>query len=202
VTEVVDRVVPFSQRLRAETADLHDAVEAVADLPGSVRTRADYGDLLLTFHAAHSRIEGASFGPGRSRDWRALGIDIAGHRQLGLVTDDLTSLGLVPDALPSTGLGPTSAAEALGCLYVVEGSAIGRRVLSPLLQAKLGDLPTAFFDGVGRHPVAWRAVQRSLASLAGDLGQQQAVLVGARTAFKIFLEELRRRAVDSGRGRG
>jgi len=194
--------VPFSQRLRTETADLHHAVEAVADLPGSVRTRADYGDLLLTFHAAHSRIEGAILGPGWHRDWRALGIDIAGHRQLSSVTDDLTALGLVPGARPATGLGLTSAAQALGCLYVVEGSAIGRRVLSPLLQAKLGDLPTAFFDGVGRHPVAWRAVQRSLASLTGDLGQQQAVLVGAKAAFGIFLEELRRRATNRGRSRG
>jgi len=174
-------------------------VESLADLPASLRNRADYGDLLLTFHAVHLQIESAVFTPARDQGWRQLGIDIAGHQQLELVTRDLRALGRAPQARSAGDPGPAapglgSRAEALGRLYVLEGSAIGRRVLSPLLHEKLGDVPSAFFDGVGRHPRAWRSVQRAIASLADSPRQRREMLTGARAAFQVFVDHLSRRA--------
>jgi heme oxygenase len=156
----------FPHRLRAETADLHVAVEAVADLPGSVQTLADYGDLLSAFYGAHVQFEGALAARDRDQGWRALGIDIAGHGPLDLLTEDLSALGLTPDPGPQTDLVLTSPAEALGCLCVVEGSAIGRRALAPLLKEGLGDIPSAFFDGAA---IRWHGGTFSVRSRTGRM---------------------------------
>jgi heme oxygenase len=201
VTSVLDRVTSFPQQLRAATADLHAAVEVVADLPGSVETVGDYGDLLSAFYAAHLRIEAAVEVRGSEQDWGDLGIDVAGGRQLDLLTEDLVALGLTPEPRRSTEPVLNNPAEALGCVYVVEGSAIGRRILAPLLKKRLGDVPSAFFDGVGRHPQAWRDVQGALALCADDPVRQDSVLAGAKTAFEIFLDCFRQRAEHRELGR-
>lgn len=219
MTEVVQRVTSLAGRLRSETSDLHRAVEAVADLPGSVASRADYRDLLSAFRTVHSSVEAAVCDLRWRADWRRLGVDISRHRQLHLVVDDLDRLDCTasgpPRADPSRGAQPsaelgrapspqadqgmvgpelTSSAHALGGLYVIEGSAIGRRLLSPMLVARLGDIPTSFFDGAGRHPQAWRDVQRCLAAVPGDEDHHRTVVAGARITFEVFLDRLGPRA--------
>ena len=194
MTELVDRVTTMPQRLRSDTSDLHAAVEAAADLPASIRTRADYGDLLSTFHAAQAEIETAVLAPQWHQGWRELEVDLTRHTRLALLVDDLATLDRTPDLPPPAVLALSNVAEALGCLYVVEGSAIGRRVLSPILQQRLGDIPTRFFDGNGHHPRAWRSLQRSLTSGGADAEGQASILAGARKAFAVYLDQLSRRA--------
>jgi heme oxygenase len=179
-------------------------VEAVADLPGSVSNPADYAELLATFHTIHVEVEAAVCAPEWAADWRELGVDISAHRQQHLLADDLARLGRPvtehpvtdqphADGRPGSPL-LTSGAEALGALYVIEGSAIGRRVLSPMLRARIGNVPTRFFDDRARSPQAWRDVQRCLAGAADHPGRQQEILAGARTTFRVFLHGLSERA--------
>jgi heme oxygenase len=89
--------------------------------------------------------------------------------------------------------GLTSPAEALGSLYVLEGSALGRRVLIPGLRRTLGGIPTAFFDPDPYHPDHWRNVQRALAQLDGGLCALE-VVGGAQKTFAAFLEHFTRRS--------
>jgi heme oxygenase len=169
-------------------------VEDVSDLPGSVNTLEDYGQLLSSFYAAHLLIEGALGAPELRTSWLDLGIDIAGHGQLVALTEDLADLWVRPDLRASEDLDLGSPAEALGCLYVIEGSALGRRVLAPVLKERLGEVPSAFFDGRDRHPDAWRQVQRALAISNGDPFAHEGILLGARKAFGVFLDVFGQRA--------
>ena len=176
------------------TADLHQAVEDISDLPGSVTTVQDYGELLSAFHRAHTVIEGALGAEDLVPTWLELGHDMADHRQLGALCDDLAALGVDPDPRAAEVLQLGSPSEALGCLYVVEGSSLGRRVLAPLLKERLGEVPTAFFDGRDGHPHAWRQVQSSIKRATGDPLQPLAILTGARATFEVFLDALGDRA--------
>lgn len=186
-------------------------MESVSDLPGSVSTLEDYGRLLSAFHAAHAPIEHALSAPELASGWRELGIDIESHLQLDALTEDLTALGQRPRRRRSSRVRLEGPSQALGHLYVIEGSALGRRVLAPLLRERLlapllkerlltplvrerlGELPSAFFDGRGRTE-AWRSVQRSLHASDGSPVEQQEILVGARSAFGVFLRAFRQRA--------
>ena len=131
MTVAPHRVTSFPQQLQAATADLHGAVEAVADRPGSVQTLGDYSDLLSALYVAHHQLEATLAVPLWDEDWSELGIDFGAHRRLDRLTEDLQALGRLPDPGPPVDLVLSSPAEALGCAYVVEGSAIGPRVLAP-----------------------------------------------------------------------
>lgn len=195
--ENIDHALSVGQQLRLGTADLHLAVEQVSDLPGSVTTLEDYASLLSSFYTAHALIEASLGAQELAPGWLGLGIDIASHGQLDALTEDLARLGVRPERAASPQLQLRSPAEALGCLYVVEGSALGRRVLGPQLKDKLGEVPSAFFDGRDGQPQAWRQVQHSLKCSTDDRLEQQAILAGARMAFGVFLDVLRRRAARS-----
>lgn len=189
--------------LRRDTADLHVAVEQLADLPASVRTRGDYARLLFAFQQAHAELEGA-FDPARWAPERAaLGIELAGHRQLHLVRGDLVTLGL---PAPDQPVGPVPRAEPvvtasldeqLGHLYVLEGSSLGRRMIAPGLVAVLGEIPVTFLLGAARHPRGWQAVQHALQALDAEPERHHGVLRGARVAFGVFARHLASRAEAS-----
>jgi heme oxygenase len=193
-SETLDHGFSVARQLRVGTADLHAAVEEVSDLPGSVTTLEDYGELLASFYAAHLLIETALGAPELRTSWLDVGIDIAGHGQLVALSQDLADLWVRPDLRASEDLDLGSPAEALGCLYVIEGSALGRRVLAPLLRQRLGQVPSAFFDGRHQAPHAWRQVQRALACSDGDPRAQQGILLGARRGFGVFLDVFGQRA--------
>lgn len=176
-------------RLREETAGLHRAVEHAVDLPDSVRTRSDYVGLLTRLHGFHAAAESRLASPSWRRSWSEVGIDLDQHRRAPLLARDLrqlgsrvTSPGPVPRLPELDGFG-----KALGCLYVLEGSSLGGRVLGPAMTHVLGDVPTAFFDSDGRrHPSPWRAVQEALRRFDADGGDGDDVLAGARSTFAAF----------------
>ena len=177
-------------QLRSQTSDLHAAVETVSDLPGSVVTIADYGVLLSTFHAAHGQLEGQLESPRWSTSWDTLGVDVASHRQLHLLEHDLEALGLAA-ASPTTGDPLVATPEqALGCLYVIQGSSLGRRALFPLLEDTLGNIPAAFFGGARAQLHQWQAVTKALGLVGEDAARRDDVVMGARLAFSVFLAHL------------
>lgn len=178
--------------LRRSTADLHRDVEEAVGLPGSVKTREDYVALLRRLHEFHCAVErtleAAEWAPG----WAALGIDLSEHRRARLLRKDLAELGH-PVADESTAAGfanlpaPRAFGEALGYLYVVEGSALGGRVLGPAIRAAVPGMPMAFFESEGRaHPGPWRRVKEALFSFGVSTASTSGVELGARNAFLAF----------------
>lgn len=170
--------------LREQTADVHRRVEDAVDLPGSVRSRDDYVALLGRLYDLHAPLERRLALRAWSPCWDELGIALETHRRTHLLEDDLDRLG-APAVARDVPVPPLEAfGEALGCLYVLEGSAIGGRVLAPALRAAVGGVP-AFFAGGGRSRArAWQslhaAVRRADDGLTGD------VLRGACADFAAF----------------
>lgn len=183
------------ERLRRETSGLHRNVEDMTDLPGSVCTREDYVDLLQRLYGFHTAVEARLADPSWARGWLDLGIALPTHKRAHLLSKDLLSLGAGPveAAVPLPGL--DNIGQALGCLYVVEGSSLGGRVLAPAFRAALGDVPSGFFDSDERmHPHPWRAVRAGLRQYDETAGSGDDVVLGAQGTFLAFGQHLACRA--------
>ena len=179
------------ERLRRETSGLHRQVEEMTDLPGSVSTREDYVDLLGRLHGFHTAVEARLADPSWATGWLDLGIALPAHKRAHLLAGELVSFGARPTTaavrLPSL----DNLGQALGCLYVVEGSSLGGRVLAPAFRAALGDVPTGFFDSDERmHPHPWRSVLAGLRKYDETAGSADDVVVGAQGTFLAFGQHL------------
>ena len=176
----------IASRLRSETAPLHKATEAVVDLPGSVSSVAEYGVLLGGLREFYASAHAAMDDDRWRDDWATVGLDLADHERVALLDADLAEMGLAPNETITT-FDLNSFDEALGCLYVVEGSSLGGKFLGPALTQAVGGIPTSFYDGDGReHPRPWRRVQAALAAFDESGRDGDAVVAGAVIAFEKF----------------
>ena len=175
------------ERLRVETADWHRKVETLADIPGRIRTRDDYIDLLGAFRQLHGGLEDQLSAPSWNRAWVNVGVDIAAHCRAGLLAEDLDDLGAPTAVAPATKPFPCFG-QALGCLYVLEGSAIGGRIVAGMVHDLIGAVPTAFLSGRGRGN-QWPAVRNSLRRFAAQGGDDDAVVAGALSTFELFARQ-------------
>jgi heme oxygenase len=175
----------LSARLRVETAAAHLAVEAAAGLPARILTVADYTACLTRFFWLFSPLEAAL---GRFDGWAGLGIDLAARRRTPALLADLAALGCappVPAPIRFSGFPP-----ALGALYVLEGSALGGKILAVAFARQLPEIAgaTRFFNRRGCDAgEMWRAFREAL-DLYGDKNPaaQPAVIAGAVSTFGKF----------------
>ncbi len=114
------------ERLRNETRGAHDALDGALDLLGAPLTLAQYRRLLERFHGFHRALEPAL----------AVRLDAAllrGRSKLSALEHDLVTCGMRSQeiaALPVAVLPPLlDRAEAMGALYVAEGSTLGGRLI-------------------------------------------------------------------------
>ena len=180
----------LAARLKQETASLHRCVEEKVGLPGSVRTRTEYGELLqrlLTFHLAF----GATLAtPIWIEEWRRTGITLGDHDRSPNLIDDLAHLNQsakTHDEAEQVSPKFTSFAEALGGLYVIEGSSLGGKILAPAFRTHLGNVPTRYFESYGREfPLPWRSVQSALTRFEPGHVLADQVIFGATSTFSSF----------------
>jgi heme oxygenase len=178
----------LAARLRADTAYLHKSTEATLALPDAVRSREDYARLLRTSLAFYSAAQVALDDPRWVDKWDALGITTAVHDRVPQLTADLRDLG-DESMTPEGHCVAESFPEALGVLYVVEGSSLGGRFIGPAIIASIGPVPTSFYASEGRqHPKPWRSVLSALAAFDGTPEDEDAVVAGASNAFIAFGE--------------
>lgn len=117
-------------RLRLETRASHEALEADLDIFSRLASEAGRRDLAVLFHGLHSGAE-AVLAP-----WLSLlpGLDYRDRRRGPLLDRDLAWFGApTPAACPMARL--AGRAEALGLLYVLEGSTLGGQVIRKRLLA-------------------------------------------------------------------
>lgn len=147
------------ERLKQATAIDHQAVEDRVDLMG-IDSLARYQRVLVAFHGFWPGIEvriNAALPSDLQVEWAPR------WRAARLLADLLALGGESPTevaALPVCKDWPaiTNQAEALGALYVVEGSSLGARHISRHLQARLGlDAASgaSFFAGHGEQTGPW-----------------------------------------------
>lgn len=181
-------VPPVIEALRAATRAAHEAIEAVpalARLTSPGLTRAGYVATLAglcRFHAAlEPRLVAALGGAGLPPAGRGVAL-AADLRRLGAKVPRPAPARALP-ALPDR-------AAALGCLYVVEGSALGGRVIARRVADTLGLGPTdgaGFFgaDSAEAARARWAALGLLLddAWREADAAARDRLLAGARDCF-------------------
>lgn len=176
-------VSPLHAALREATSDQHQAVETDAGVEGRLRDPARRPEMVAGLLALHEAVE-AGLGP-----W-ASDLDRAGYappRRSELIRTGLADLG--GDVLdPDQTKGPASLGEALGWLYVAEGSMLGGRVMRKGMIADGVDLAgLGFLDPYGDETGArWKTLIGIMDSeCASGRAAQADILKGGRAAFDL-----------------
>ena len=171
--------------LRHATEPDHRRLEIALDLLTPELSRERYGRVLAAFHGFYAPIE-AQF-----RQLKPVGppCGFALPDRTRLLELDLTAL-CVPRPSAHCGELPavTSAAELAGCLYVLEGAALGGQMLARHLASLWRLTPstgTAFFFGDGPHVTKrrWALVLDWLERIGQAGGGTEAVVATARATF-------------------
>ena len=181
---------PILTRLKLETADLHQRVENRFRILDPTLTRTGYALKLERLLGFHQPLE-TLIEPWRDR----LAIDWDARRKAHLLRADLEFLGRTPaeiaqlpccKALPEL----TDLGAVLGCVYVLEGSTLGGRMIARHLAQHLGVVPgqgASFFSPYGDELMPrWRSFQQHLAELANSATPEDRIIDGARATFTCF----------------
>ena len=171
------------ERVRAETAALHERLERRIDILAHLEDRSRRARLMGRFWGFYHPVEEALGA------WlhAAPGLDYDRRRKVPALERDLDALGLDAGRLPRfeapSFAGP---AEALGFQYVLEGSTLGGRVIRK--QAAVRGLPLtglSFFDVYGLETgPRWRAFLEVLEIRCADHAADAAR--GARRGFDLI----------------
>ncbi len=162
--------------LRAATRDLHDGLEARLDVfsrvADPVRRREMVGRFLAFYRPAETALAGVL--------GEEPGLDFETRRKVPALERDLATLKAAPSADAPVSA-PAGRSEALGFLYVLEGSTLGGRVIDKQLRARgLSAEGLSFFQGYGEQTGArWKA----FCAVLERADDPAAAARGARSAF-------------------
>jgi heme oxygenase len=178
-----------SSALRNQTASAHRAVEHTLNLPEAIKDFEDYRRWLTRFFGIYYSIEESL---GRFTQWDESGIPFEPFARANSLSKDLNAMSvpietveLAPrDQVPQF----VNFSEAVGALYVLEGSTLGGRFILLDLSKRLGqriDGANSFFAGYGSHTgLSWTAFKTSLDNfLSQDPVRFSSVLTGANATF-------------------
>ena len=190
------------KRLKSATADLHVEVESTLDLDKITKDVAAYSEVILilylVFDCAYKELSDIDFQPlkidlgniGRRRDWLAA---------------DLHALATALPAPRSLGFELPTSGHGFGCLYVLEGSALGGRVISKRVKQTLGLGPAtggAYFHGLGRQTAShWSDFLTALNTIPANSAMGADAEAGAIATFLAFRQAISQRATVDGRGK-
>ena len=172
-------------RLRSATEDAHRKLDWVVNGAGYFRDQSSYATYLYATLRARQPLE--------------LALDDCGAARLfGLWPDRTIAPALCADIHDVTGAAATdskivlgqafSPAQAIGTLYVLEGSALGARHLAPRAHS-LGMSPTfgaRHFAQQTAMPKIWTVFLRVLEAVSFDAYQEAECVAAARAAFDRF----------------
>lgn len=153
---------PVLVQLRAATGKAHQRLEAKLDAIAYLTDTARRSELIRRYAAFHISADAALAPQLASVE----GLNAAGRRRTPLLIDH------APEVLPIFPA-PDDALEALGMLYVLEGSTLGgRMILRALADRGIYDLALAFLDPYG--PDTGKSWRDFLAVLAREAGRDDA----------------------------
>ncbi|SEI65618.1 heme oxygenase [Dyadobacter sp. SG02] len=181
----------FFKRLRHETAESHQKLEdnplSKAILTPSVSVK-DYQAYLGALFGVTIACEDQVF-PAISH----VIIDLPERYKSRLIIDDLLATGLTEaeiDALPVYRFDISSVAEALGIMYVLEGSTLGGKILYRHIHEVLGLTPehgASYFWGYGAQTGnLWKSFISSLTQFVDEYEERDGVIGAAKKTFTII----------------
>lgn len=167
---------PVLDHLRAATRDLHDGLEARLDVFSRVADPAQRREMVGRFLAFYRPAETALAGVLGHEP----GLDFETRRKVPALERDLATLKAAPSADAPLSP-PVGRSEALGFLYVLEGSTLGGRVIDKQLRARgLSAEGLSFFQGYGDQTgPRWKA----FCTVLERADDPAAAARGARSAF-------------------
>jgi heme oxygenase len=181
--------------LRRATASAHDGLhrnQAFAELLRGDLPRRDYANLLLRLLGLHVAVE-RTLAPHLRSHWFAWYDATPGELRSARLRRDLVALGtpqsLITAAATADEVLPVLAtpAEALGCAWVVEGSALGGRLLAQHVASIIGTGEgggSSFFLSNPEQPARWTACCDAVNLCGEEPGQRAAILSAASATFE------------------
>lgn len=173
--------------LKEQTRRQHERAERTLDLPSRLASAGHYAALLARFYGFYTPLEDRLAAVG---GYAAVGLDFAARRKAHLLVADLASLGADAGALPRCADLPEVAdlADALGCLYVLEGATLGGQFVRRQAEKAVGVTAArgcAFFASYGERVGAmWKAFGASLEGFAAaDPGAEAQIVAAAGATF-------------------
>jgi heme oxygenase len=178
-------------RLKAETSPYHERLERRLSLTESVRSKNEYIHLLKYFYGFYSPFETeiARF----EKELGEGGFELNPRFKSGLIVEDLLALGCKANDisnLPHCSYLPSLSvsAQALGCLYVVEGSTLGGQFIARHFRNTLEmnqESGCRFFTGYGAETgKMWQAFVLFLNSQGETMQNQTEVVRSACSTFE------------------
>jgi heme oxygenase len=169
------------RRLRDATQTEHQRLEDRIDILGRVVSPEARRELVGRFHALHAGVETAI------APWLAdlPGLEFADRRRTAWLVRDMAALDM---PVPQASVAPVRAAsvgEALGLMYVLEGSTLGGRLIRRELESTGQDLRgLSFLEPYGeRVGERWRAFLDVLAAAMTTPQDADAAVAGAVAGF-------------------
>ncbi|SEL72732.1 heme oxygenase [Parapedobacter koreensis] len=177
----------ISLHIKATTMAAHLELEKIVVLKlEAIRSEVNYAGLLGYFYSYFSALEKA-IAPFINETVLP---DFAQRRKSERLKTDLVELGGSSESLPQPKLPEiSSTAQALGALYVMEGSIMGGSVIVQML-AKHGICKgVSFFSGYGPETgKMWKAFQDALEAYSDDPEAASALTASALATFSRFSE--------------
>lgn len=172
-------------RLKTATADAHERVERQARVVERLQDGTEQAALMTGFYALHAEVEAAA--APWLRDHPTLDFDA--RRRTPLLRRSLEAWGVQPPPVAES-VTADSPAQALGLMYVVEGSTLGGKIIRKTVVASGGSLDgLEFLDPYGDATGArWRSFLAVLADL--DEGDVEATVDGALQGFRLAEQHL------------
>lgn len=176
------------QQLRSATAAEHQQLEDTLDLLDPGLSPARLAAVLQRMHAFWTTAEAGLDTWATDHPVDAADVDWAARRRADLFAADLVALGAAPGTGPLPDLpAPATTDEALGTMYVLEGSTLGgvfidRHLATLPALADVGRL--AAFSPYGEATGArWAAFRRSVRGHVARGGDPDALVGAARRTF-------------------
>jgi heme oxygenase len=180
------------EKLRDCTSEIHRRIEERVPVFRSDFARADYVRLIELFYGFWGPLEAEL---SRSDFLREESLDLGGRLKGALLQKDLRFLGRDPASVPRCGKLPAvdTFQRGLGCLYVMEGSTLGARIISRRLEEHLqladgsgASFFNAYGAGTGRN---WNAF-RSYVIARVTVEDSTEIVTAAQQTFENFFEWL------------
>lgn len=199
--KAVDRPAPSAERptilerLRRETRELHEAVERDVDIARCLSSREAYRSLLMRwwgFLVVTEPAMAAVLDPGLFAHRRKIDLLRRDLERLGLSEADIASIPICDTATPRTEV------EALGALYVLEGSTLGGQIIARMAVEALGaDVPLGFYHPYGpKAGVMWRDCRSALSERAAPAAED-IILAWAKMTFEQLSHWLRPQQIST-----
>lgn len=188
---VTERPALLSERLKNETGELHELMHSLMERAQPFASRANYARFVAAQYHFQRDVEHLFADPS-IRD-AVPDLQVRGREAAALA--DLADLGASAgeEAIASQGV---AMPEALGWLYVSEGSTLGAAFLLKEVKEKLGLSETYGARNLAAYPegraIVWRRFVSFLDRPSLPQSEHEAVLAGAAAAYGRFGDLLKR----------